>query len=1023
MINLKYFSLTILLLFSFTRIGLANYAKTTDGIIVEKQAGKIKLRVITDRIIQVTKSPQSTFPGRKSLSEVENLKCEADFSATEDPDEIILTTSELVVKLHVRTGSLAFFDRAGNTLLQELPDGSIMETANVPGDTAWTVEQQFVSPEDEAIYGLGQYQYDILNWKNGFMQMQQKNTAIAMPVIVSNQGYGMFWHNYSLTTFNPDIDTLQMKSINEKTLAVTYRPASSGIYTFIMRKDEWFPVELSVDDSVIYGHYGAVSYPWVVARAQLEANRDYEIKIEKLDKPIYPTIRSGYLIPADNRSGQHGLKGEYFSNMNFEGSPEFVRVDSVIDFNWENGSPVPDFPIDQFTIRWTGKLVAPKTQQHISLDFTSDDGVRLFINGVKVIDDWRDRAPETNSYMMDIEQGQEYDIKIEYFENGGGASARLAWSAQESEGAAELQNMMKLFCRPPEKANVMAFRSDVADAIDYYFLYGPEPDQITAGMRRITGKAPLYPKWVYGLHMCQYGWKTQEKIESVIDGYRQRKIPVDVVVQDMDYWRTYPDNQWGSHKFDSTRYPNPAGMITHVHEQNAHLVISVWPRINKCTDTYGMMQAKGYLLGVQDTRGKAGEGIHIDDSPNAAYDPFSVGARSLFWQLMNDRLFTMGVDGWWMDASEPEWGYDFSKAHTAMGTGRRYLNAYPLMSKKGVYEGWRSTDSQKRPYILTRSAFPGQQRYAAAVWSGDVAGDWVTYRKQIPAGLNYCITGTPYWTIDIGGFKDFITEGYDELLVRWFQYGTFLPIQRVHGVRETEFQNYLAETQDMLLKFTNLRYRLLPYIYSLAAMVTFNDFNIHRALVMDFRSDVNVLNIKDQFMFGRDILVCPVVEQGAVSRTVYLPQTAGGWYNFWTGINHNAGQNIQTAAPLDIIPLFVKGGSIIPMGPFLQYSTEKPADPIELRVYPGANGSFQLYEDENDNFNYEKGVYSIIPFEWNEEKQTLTIGKRQGKFSGMLMKRMFRIVWVDQNHGVGLVPETKVDKEILYNGQEIRVRK
>jgi alpha-D-xyloside xylohydrolase len=438
------------------------------------------------------------------------------------------------------------------------------------------------------------------------------------------------------------------------------------------------------------------------------------------------------------------------------------------------------------------------------------------------------------------------------------------------------------------------------------------------------------------------------------------------------------------------------------------------------------MDAKGFLLGLQDTRLNTNEGAGIkDESPNAAYDSFNPSARKLFWSFMNERLFKLGFDGWWMDASEPEWGYDFSRAHTAMGTGNRYLNAYPFMSKKGVYEGQLSTGSTKRPYILTRSSFVGQQRYAATTWNGDVSPDWDTYRKEIPAGLNYCITGLPYWTVDIGGFVPYKfadSPEYPELLVRWYQYGTFLPILRVHGCRKTEFWNYDSTTVELLTKYTNLRYRLMPYIYSLGAKVTFNDFTIYRALVMDFRNDVNVYDIKDQFMFGNEFLVSPVVEQNSHSRKVYLPNASSNWIDFWTGKRYQAGQTIEAAAPLETIPLFVKAGSIVPMGPFIQYAEEKTNGDIELRVYTGSDGSFSLYEDENDNFNYEKGVYSTIPIQWNESKQTLTIGKRVGSFPGMLEKRMLHVVWVRDGHGSGLDPEGKPDKIISYDGKKVTVR-
>ena len=456
--------------------------------------------------------------------------------------------------------------------------------------------------------------------------------------------------------------------------------------------------------------------------------------------------------------------------MKLEGTPSFVRVDSVIDFDWGESPPQKGFKREEYSIRWTGKIAAPATVKNVSIDAATDDGVRVFIDGKKVIDDWRDRSPETDNYVMDMEAGKTYDIRIEYYQNGGGASARLSWTAEHVKHTESFSNQIALFCRTPEMARCMSFKSQVADAIDYYFIYGPEPDQIVSGMRKITGAAPLYPKWAYGLFMSQDGWKTQEKIQSIIDGFRERKIPLDVVVQDADYWPQFPNNLWGSHIFDSSRYADPKAMVEHIHRQNAHTIVSVWPRINKGTDVYDAMDSKGFLLGLQDTRLNTNEGAGIkDESPNAADHVFNPEARKLFWHYIDERLFKLGFDGWWMDASEPEWGYDFSRAHTAMGTGKRYLNAYPLMSTRGVYEGQRSTESIKRPYILTRSSFVGQQHFAATTWSGDVSPDWDTYRKEIPAGLNYCATGLPYWTVDIGGFVPYAfadSPEYPELLVR-----------------------------------------------------------------------------------------------------------------------------------------------------------------------------------------------------------------------------------------------------------------
>ncbi len=1014
----------LILILSASIVAGTGIEKVSDGVVLRTSRGVTKLRVIRDDIVQVVKSPVDQIPQRKSLSEVDELKSAGKYSVQESATEYTLATSKLTIKIDKADGGIHFFDSSGNLLLGEQQNGSAFAPSNSPGDTAWIVEQKFSSPADEAIFGLGQYQFDVMNWKNGHMRMKQQNTAIASPVIVSNKGYGLFWDNYSYTEFNPERQSIQLKGLDQNNLEAHYIPTASGVYTFILDRPGSSPIEMTLDGRKVFSLVAGVGYSPSIIKADLKAGKSYAFNIKNLAKTINPLISSQFLIPAGAKPGEHGLKGEYFPNMKLEGTPSFTRIDSVVNFDWGNGSPRKDFKTVEYSIRWSGTLIAPAAIKGVSIDMTTDDGVRLFIDGKKVIDDWRDRSPETDSYIMDLDSGKVYDIKIEYFQDGGGASARLGWTAVSTNTDNQFLNMIGLSCRTPEMAGEMSFKSQIADAIDYYFMYGPEPDQIVSDMRTVTGKAPLYPKWAYGLFMSQYGWKTQEKIQSVIDGYRERKIPLDVVVQDAEYWPLYPDNLWGSHLFDSARYSNPKAMVDHIHDQHAHTIISVWPRINKGTDVYDIMNAKGFLLGLQSTAMNTNEGVVLqNESPNAAYDPFNPAARKLFWSFMNERLFKLGFDGWWMDASEPEWGYDFSQAHTAMGTGNRYLNAYPFMSKKGVYEGQLSTGSAKRPYILTRSSFVGQQRYAATTWNGDVSPDWDTYRKEIPAGLNYCITGMPYWTVDIGGFVPYKfadSPEYPELLVRWYQYGTFLPILRVHGCRKTEFWNYDSSTIALLMKYTNLRYRLMPYIYSLGAEVTLNDFTIDRALVMDFRNDPNVYDIRDQFMFGNAFLVSPVVEQNAHSRKVYLPKTEGGWIDFWTGAHYESNQTIETAAPLETIPLFVRAGSIVPMGPFIQYAEEKTDGAIELRVYAGADGSFSLYEDENDNFNYEKGKYAIIPCSWNDKAKTLTIGKRRGEFSGMLRKRTINVVLVHQATGTGL-ELSKTFKGIRYSGKPITI--
>jgi alpha-D-xyloside xylohydrolase len=412
----------------------------------------------------------------------------------------------------------------------------------------------------------------------------------------------------------------------------------------------------------------------------------------------------------------------------------------------------------------------------------------------------------------------------------------------------------------------------------------------------------------------------------------------------------------------------------------------------------------------------------------ALYDAFNPDARNYYWKLMNDALFRIGVDAWWLDTTEPETeGRETNllvTSRTALGNGARYPNEYPLLTTTAVYDGQRAASDQKRVFILSRSGYAGIQRNATAMWSGDVDPNWETFRRQIPAGLNFSLSGLPYWTTDIGGFVSANPDdpAYRELFIRWFEFGTFCPIFRVHGTRTTnqnELWSYGAEAQKTLVSFDKLRYRLMPYIYSLAWKTTHEGYTIMRPLVMEFRGDTRAQNVGDQFLFGPAILVNPVTEPGATSRHLYLPDAK--WFDFWTGTAIAGPRAIDAPAPIDRLPLYVRAGSILPIGPEVEFASEKSQDAIEIRVYPGASGGFTLYEDENDNYNYEKGAYSTIPFLWDEATHALTIGDRLGSFPGMLPSRTFQIVFVGTNHGIGGDFTEHADKTVSYSGSKIVV--
>ena len=563
--------------------------------------------------------------------------------------------------------------------------------------------------------------------------------------------------------------------------------------------------------------------------------------------------------------------------------------------------------------------------------------------------------------------------------------------------------------------------SEVADVVDYYFLYGPEFDQIIAEYRELTGAPPLFGKWAYGFWQCKNRYKTQQEVLEVARKYRELHIPVDSIVQDWFWWKTM-----GEPTFDESRYPDPKAMIDRLHDDHFHLMISVWPYFRPGSHTYDEMQRRGFFIDKTKVAGFHPEG-------QALYDAFNPAARTYYWKLMDDSLFKLGADAWWLDTDEPETeGRETNVLVTNKVNGNEngaaVANLFPLMTTAAVYEGQRHESDRKRVFILSRSAFAGSQRNAAAVWSGDVNSDWTFFKRQIPAGLNYSLSGMPYWTTDIGGFVsgDPGDPKYRELFIRWFQFGTFCPIFRVHGTRsndQNELWSYGPEAQKILVAFDRLRYRLLPYIYSVAWMTTNQGYTPMRALAMDFRTDTRAANISDQFMFGPAIMASPVTDAQAVSRRVYLPSVGNPnpnstWYDFWSGKAQNQTGEIEAAAPMDRLPLYVRAGSIVPLGPDQEWSTEKPADPIELRIYPGANGDFTLYEDEGDNYDYEKGAFATIPMHWDDAQHKLTIGARKGSFPGMLQSRTFRVVFVRETHGAGSELTNKADLVVKYDGKE-----
>ena len=600
--------------------------------------------------------------------------------------------------------------------------------------------------------------------------------------------------------------------------------------------------------------------------------------------------------------------------------------------------------------------------------------------------------------------------------------------------------------------NGTSFKSGVGDGIDYYFMYGGNADGVIAAMRDLTGQAPMFPLWTYGYWQSKEHYKSQDELVGVVKKYRDLKVPLDGIIQDWQYWGS--NYLWNAMDFLNEDYPNPQKMVNDVHGLNAHMIISIWASFGPQTLQYKEMKPKNMLLDFstwpQSGSSKWPPNLNYP-SGVMPYDAYNPEARDIYWKYANKGLFSVGIDGWWMDSTEPD-HLDFKPSDldlkTYLGSFRKVRNAYPLMTVGGVYQHQRATSSDKRVFILTRSAFAGQQRYGANTWSGDVTSSWQALQQQIPTGLNFSLSAIPYWNSDIGGFfltrfrRKLADPNYRELYTRWLEFGTFCPMMRSHGAdapREIyQFGHEGDRVYDVIEKFIKLRYSLLPYIYSTSWDVTAHQSSMMRALVMDFANDKDAWDITNEYMFGKSLLVSPVTnpmytKPGAIhgrdtvkvedfsvikSKQTYLPKGTD-WYDFWTGEKLAGGQNVTKQTPLDIIPLYIKAGSILPFGPAVQYATEKKWDDLDIHVYPGADGGFTLYEDENDNYNYEKGKYSEIKFHWDDKKHVLKIADRTGSFNGMLADRKFNISVTPA--GGDHAADSKAIKSVSYTGKQLNV--
>ena len=754
------------------------------------------------------------------------------------------------------------------------------------------------------------------------------------------------------------------------------------------------------------------------------SNRNYGILWDNNSRTKYGDIRDWNELSSlklyDSQGAENGLTATYADRKT--GKQVFTtRNEREISYQF-----IPDlagfpegFNPGEGKVTWEGAFETDTTGV-FKFMFNSAGYARLWIDGRLLFDRWRQCWNASASYFtLNLEQGRRYPLKIEWIPDGGESYIALRYLTPLDD----------------DEQQRISFWSEVADQIDYYFISGENMDEVISGYRTVTGKAPVMPEWAMGFWQSRQRYTNQEELLDVVREYRKRNIPFDNIVLDWQYW---PADKWGDHQFDVTRFPDPDGMIRTLHDDlNARIMISVWPKYYVGTENYEAMKSKGYLY-MRNVEMERRDWIGY---LSTFYDAFNADARTAFWNQINIALYSRGIDAWWLDATEPDITSNLPMEErkammnpTALGSADRYFNAYSLVQAQGVYEGQRATDPENRVFILTRSAFAGLQRYSAANWSGDIAARWHDMAAQIPCGLNMSMSGIPWWTMDIGGFSvesryhnpsPADLDEWRELMTRWHQYGAFVPLFRSHGefpfreIYNTAPDNHIA--YKTMIEYNRLRYRLMPYIYSLAGQAWLNDYTIMRGLTMDFSLDTEVFDIADQYMFGPSLMVNPVTEYKVRSRKVYLP-SAYGWYDVRTGRHYAGGTVIEADAPYEWMPLFAREGSLIPTGPDIQYTGEKEADPLTLWVYAGADGAFELYEDEGDNYNYEDGAYTLIPLTWNEAERTLTIGKREGEYRGMLHERTINVIMVSENRAVKLDFGRPPDKSVKYSGEEIKVR-
>ena len=741
----------------------------------------------------------------------------------------------------------------------------------------------------------------------------------------------------------------------------------------------------------LYQYNTKVSVPFVVSTKGYGVLFD-AYSLSRWGNPE-PYAQLGDIFTLYDKDGVEGaLTGTYKTK---DGKTLIRREDSLFFENEFAIRNLPKVPLNGAQVVYEGYIQAPETAEYHFTQYYAGFQ-ETTIGGKEVMSRrWRPAwNPNSKKFTAELAGGEKTPV-------------RIVW---DPDGDVSYLGLRVAPLQTPEEENSLSFWSEFEPGADFYFIAGENYDDVIHGYRTLTGKAQVMPKWVMGFWQSRERYSTQEELVQTLSEMRRRHIPVDNIVQDWQYWK---EDQWGSHQFDPERYPDPEKMLDDVHGMNARFMISVWPKFYINTDNYKELKAAGYAY----THAEEDSLKDWLGHKQTFYDAYSEGGRKMFWRQMDENLYSKygrKIDAWWMDASEPNLRdclpMDYFKwliSPTALGPSAEYLNAYSLVNAMAIYDGQRSVDPDKRVFLLTRSGFAGLQRCSTASWSGDIGTSWTDMRMQMAAGLGYSMSGLPFWGMDIGGFsvmsKFYSPESageWQELQTRWHQFGTFVPLFRTHGQwPRRELWNIApegSEAYESILWYMRLRYRLMPYLYSLAGAVHFEDATIMRGLPMDYPDDPEVRDLSDQWMLGPALMPCPVYEYKARSRSVYFPM--GLWYDFYTGEPMAGGKRFTVDAPYGRMPLYVRAGSILPIGPEMEWTSEKPADDILLVVYAGADASFTLYEDDGLTYGYEKGAYSTIGLEWDDASRTFTIGERKGSFPGMLQTRRFRVVVADREH-------------------------